>query len=581
VQVRAVFAGVSLFACVLSGCTGDPVLPPPTLVRYDACNALLDRLKTEALAVVDAMGIREPVTIAASPIPVFTDEGGSRGDIGRPAFGPPPPVPVPARVTVNPSAGRTNPSVSVANLGSSPRRAVLTYTRSSDRGNRTKVHVRLPKADGYRVLATQRHAFAIGGQHDRIPASAPSFGNGITTVIAIVDLTSPTPRLTSTVRLEGSPATASLVDDRLRLVLESDGTRLHLDGASTKDDPKKVAAFNRRRVASSNIDRWLPHYAVETSDEVTRTGTIVPCDRALVPEAGAVTGALSVVTLDAVDPQPVAATSILGSRTGINVTSDALFVARSTLPTGAEPSDRPEHGDTSIFVLSLANDGSTLRMTSGHVDGVLLDGWGGRLNQWSIVPSANGLNVVTRRHNGRATRTDVHLLRPGSDRMTTVSAYTHTGDRIAGLKIFERVAALVEWEAGRRGSTRLLDLSDTRRPRLAGALPVPSYWTFIDAPTRTTLLTVTGRGDEKGSRTLVRLYDVADPDRPHLVDEVDTKQVAHGLAIFDPTTSILDVSLRGPDGHYHVDPVRGFSVIADSGRPAVKPTMGFDVYWPL
>jgi hypothetical protein len=546
----------------MGGCSSGERSGPSELVRYESCGELLERLRDEAISAVDEHTIREPVNPPFDPTPPRDPEA-IGGDAGAPYLGPPVPIPSGPRET----AAASNPDVSVTNADSSPKKGLLTYAPAGTPG--TELRVSLPKAGAYRVIASRRHAFAIGRQSDRIPSSAPSFGGGATTVIAIVDLTPTTPLLTSTVHLEGRPIAAALVDGRLRVVLDSPGTRLHLKSARRKDDPKTVRRSNRAKIEASTIDRWLPNYSVTPADGRPKSGRIVGCD-AFVPRLGAVTGALSALTLDPEDPDPRARTALLGSRTGTNVTDDAIYVARAELEDDADPAPRPEGGRTTVHAFALLADSSTHRVSTGSVRGVLLGGWSSGLNRWSISPSRADLRVVTRERSLGSMLTHLYVLRPDGDRLELRGAYSRS-DVFAGVRFFDHAAAIVQFPSGPGGQTPLVDLSDADDPRAGGRLPFPSYETFMDAPTSDTLLVVIPRTEEDGSRTRVQLYDIAEPARPRLIDEVTTKHYRAGPILFDRDASILDVSLRGPDGHYAVDARRGITILEGSGRPAVKP----------
>ena len=107
-------------------------------------------------------------------------------------------------------------------------------------------------------------ASSIVGPADRYPAFAPTR----TTVIR-VDLTDPANPVTEgSIRMEGGYRSARMVDGTVRFVMVSEPTGLSFvqptDGGLTAESAAE--AENRRLLAESDVDDWVPHYQLIDAD---------------------------------------------------------------------------------------------------------------------------------------------------------------------------------------------------------------------------------------------------------------------------------------------------------------------------
>ena len=380
---------------------------------------------------------------------------------------------------------------------------------------------------GDRVLVINNHYGSIR------PLAADSAGGRYTRDIVIIDeiLLDGTPRRGRSLQVEGRYVSSRSIDGTARVVIVSYPNELGFVYPRNPAGEPIAADANRKVVARSTLEDWLPDYRVVSSEgSVTEEGQILACDRVYVPSQFSGFGSLSVLTFDLDESLTLGdgAATFAGGET-IYASHQNLYVATTTwLPTRfLEDEDRVSDIDdryrTSIHKFSLTPGGPAVYEASGAVKGHLL-------NQFSLHEFDGHLFVaVTNGSPWRANRqseslifalaqTDGALVKVGEvgdmGRGERIYSVRYIGDR-AYVVTFRQVDPLY-----------VVDLADPTAPAVLGELKIPGYSAYLH-PVGDGLLVGVGRDADEDGRIVgfkVSLFDVSDPAAPA---EVDTWTLAN------------------------------------------------------
>ena len=380
---------------------------------------------------------------------------------------------------------------------------------------------------GDRVLVINNHYGSIR------PLAADSGGGRYSRDIVIIDeiLLDGTPRRGRSLQVEGRYISSRAIDGTARVVIVSYPNELGFVYPRNPAGEPIAADANRRVVAQSTLEDWLPDYRVVSSEgSVTEEGQILACDRVYVPSQFSGFGSLSVLTFDLDESLTLGdgAATFAGGET-IYASPQNLYVATTTWlpPRFFEDEDRWDDIDeryrTSIHKFSLTPGGPAVYEASGAVRGHLL-------NQFSLHEFDGHLFVaVTNGSPWRAnrqseslifalTQTDGALVKVGEvgdmGRGERIYSVRYIGDR-AYVVTFRQVDPLY-----------VVDLADPTAPAVLGELKIPGYSAYLH-PVGDGLLVGVGRDADEDGRIVgfkVSLFDVSDPAAPA---EVDTWTLAN------------------------------------------------------
>ena len=380
---------------------------------------------------------------------------------------------------------------------------------------------------GDRILVINNHYGSIR------PLAADSGGGRYSRDIVIIDeiLLDGTPRRGRSLQVEGRYISSRAIDGTARVVIVSYPNELGFVYPRNPAGEPIAADANRRVVAQSTLEDWLPDYRVVSSEgSVTEEGQILACDRVYVPSQFSGFGSLSVLTFDLDESLTLGdgAATFAGGET-IYASPQNLYVATTTWlpPRFFEDEDRWDDIDeryrTSIHKFSLTPGGPAVYEASGAVRGHLL-------NQFSLHEFDGHLFVaVTNGSPWRANRqseslifalaqTDGALVKVGEvgdmGRGERIYSVRYIGDR-AYVVTFRQVDPLY-----------VVDLADPTAPAVLGELKIPGYSAYLH-PVGDGLLVGVGRDADEDGRIQgfkVSLFDVSDPAAPA---EVDTWTLAN------------------------------------------------------
>ncbi|MDT4990498.1 MAG: inhibitor of cysteine peptidase, partial [Actinoplanes sp.] len=536
---RRKLLGLALAAAIpLAGCTAAPApkpapapvpAPPLRLVAFDTCAHLLTDLRKATAEAVGPWGLPGSggYGIARSDgIP----PGGARTSIDAQKAAP---VPGPAfSGTNNHEADADEPDI-VKTDG----RRIVTIQDGTLRVIDATTHKRTAEID-LGVRGTQSDLL-LSGDHALVLASGSlgvvdaRIGLAVEPTVVLVDL-SGAPKVVSRFTGEGSLLDARQTGTVARVVLKS-APRINLPQSNWQDEQKRVQA-NRKAVAKSPIEAWLPTWSVTTNGVTTRGS--VGCDRVSRPTAYSGTSMLTVLTFDlaapalgAGDPVTIAADAdtVYGTGSSLYLAGDQRWRL------GVWPGRVVERvaEKTDLYRFDLAGAARPAYAASGTVPGYLV-------NQYALSEYDGHLRVATTTTTPGAALPDATssairvLTQQGSDlQQTGIVDGLGKGERIYSVRFIGPRGYVVTFK--QTDPLYTVDLSDPARPTVTGALKINGYSAHLQPVGDGRLVGIgqdaTAQGMTQG--TQVSLFDVSNPADPRRLAQ-HIVQGGWSAAEFDP-----------------------------------------------
>jgi len=294
------------------------------------------------------------------------------------------------------------------------------------------------------------------------------------------------------------------------------------------------------------------------------------CSDLLVPPGSGQLGTLNVVHFDIDQPERIDAVGVLASGWQIYASTDALYAATPNYGWhhfwgwGPQPV-AADFNSTHIHKFDLRGPGDRPRyVATGSVRGHIL-------NQFSMSEHAGHLRVATTDQawgaQGGETGNHLYVLAERGRRLSTVGAIEDLapGERIYSARMMGDKGYMVTFR--QTDPLFTLDLSNPRRPRVAGELKINGFSSYIHPLDADHLLTIgqdaTDEGRVQGAH--VQVFDVSDPARPRrtahrrLLDDSGWSSSAaqwdHHAFTYDPRTGVLAVPMTA----YSNDPAKNFA----------------------
>lgn len=560
VVVAAVSASVAL---VLAGCTVNGATPPSgpaavlehsgqvRLVAFDSCEQALGELRKAMLPLVGPYGL---------------GGGGGRdlGGVAEDAAAAPPAAGQPQRSaeqnqdTATEHSGTTTHEAGVdePDLVKTDGRRIVTVIdgtlRVVDAASRTlTASLPLPEPGGMdQLLLSGDHALVIRhGGYVAIDLPTPDRGGafdtptGASAQLMLIDLAGQ-PRILGTFGIDGRFVDARMVGQTVRVVAHSQ-PRLGFGHPTSGLDEPQSTERNRKVIAESTIEDWLPRYQVQQGGAV-QSGRV---DCAAVAHASqySATSMLTVLSFDLAadrlgtgDPVTVVADADV-----VYGTADSLYVAgsggrwlmaRSQLPPGTAPApDLQER--TELYKFDISGPGRPRHVASGMVPGTLL-------NQYSMSQYDGHLRVATTLSGAPVPQPAARTDAPGAPSAVPLSESTVyvlaqrgtdlaiTG-KVGGLGRGERIYAVrfagpLGYVVTFRQTDPLytLDLRNPAAPKVTGELKITGYSAYLHPIGEGRLIGVGQEASDQG-RVLgsqVSLFDVSDPATPRRIAQYHLPQ---------------------------------------------------------
>ena len=345
--------------------------------------------------------------------------------------------------------------------------------------------------------------------------------------IVIIDeiLLDGTPRRGGSLQVEGRYVSSRSIDGTARVVIVSFPDELGFVHPRNPAGEPIATDANRKVVARSTLEDWLPDYRVVSSEgSISEEGQILACDRVYVPSQFSGFGSLAVLTFDLGESLTLgdgAATFAAGET--IYASHHNLYVATNTWVPQPFFDDEDwlrnadERYRTSLHKFSLTPRGPAVYEASGSVKGHLL-------NQFSLHEYDGHLFVaVTNGSPWRANRQSESLIFALTQQDDVLAVAGSVGDMGRGERIYsvryigDRAYVVTFRQVD---PLYVVDLADPTAPEVLGELKIPGYSAYLH-PVGDGLLVGIGRDADEDGRIVgfkASLFDVSDPANPAEID---------------------------------------------------------------
>ena len=497
-----------------------PTIAPPggtfgrsRLSFFSDCSGLADYLRTEAGARVTAWGL------GGGPYYYPTD-GPMRemaaADQAAPAASGAPASTVPASSSTNTQEVGVDEGDTVETNGT---------------------HVFVAGQDGVRVIdvAEARVVETIDvpeGTHqlllddDRLLVVTQPWSGAEDTVTSLYDVTDPgTPTLLRRSHLEGRIVATRAIDGTARLVITSSlAARLPFVYPQQFGlDEVRALAENRRIIAESEVEAWLPRWFDEAGDgSFGEMGASLDCATVAAPDDFAGLGISWIASIDMhAGTSPVGVAGVVSNGEIVYASSTNIYLATVSwdwyYPVTGTPASN-QQPPTMIHQFSLGDDGSATYVASGAVPGQLI-------NQFAMSELDGDLRVATTTTdwNGtNASESAVYVLRPQGSELVQVGAVGGLGvtEQIYAVRFLGTQAYVVTFR--QTDPLYVIDLADPTNPVVSGELKIPGYSSYLH-PVGDGLLLGVGQDaglDGRTQGTKLSLFDVSDPANPREISSL-------------------------------------------------------------
>jgi hypothetical protein len=282
-----------------------------------------------------------------------------------------------------------------------------------------------------------------------------------------------------------------------------------------------------------------------------------------VPPGGGQLGTLNVVHFDSDEPQRLDAVGLMASGWQVYASTDALYAAMpdwgwTQLWGWVGPDQGQDFNSTNVHKFDLRGAGGRPRYAaSGRVRGHVL-------NQFSMSEHKGFLRIATTDQawgtNGRVeTGNHLYVLGERGRRLTQVGAIEDLapGERIYAARMNGDRGSMVTFR--QTDPLYTFDLSDPRRPRVAGEIKINGFSSYIHPLGDRHLLTIGQDATDEGrvQGVHVQVFDISDPSRPvrsahrRLTEggwSTSTAQWDHHAFTYDPKTRVLAVPMSSHGG---------------------------------
>ncbi len=516
--------------------SGNEILLTSGLVTVDSCDALLERLKDEAMERVGPYGFGGgfygPVAFDEAEEAMSTDDAASTDTGGAPAT---------TTQAAGESAGldraadgsfsETNnqeQGVDEADLVKTDGRVLVTVT-----GNRLRVidvagaepelvnSIELPEEFyGGELFLNGNTALLMTSGWTAVPFVGPDIASdwypGSPTG-RIIEIDLDRGSIERTLEFEGGYLSAREIDGSIRIVMSAAENRFNFVFPSNPGAEESAERTNRQLIEDSTIEMWIPTYRITEGDQTVEEGPIVDCDRVHLPRDFAGFGSLVVLTADIDDGLNISdALSVFTDGQTVYASEDRLAVATPRWPEydgNGEPIGDEDYR-TAIHTFDISDPATSEYSASGSVRGFLL-------NQYSLSDYEGHLRVATTDGtpwDSSSSESFLTVLGEDGDRLTEVGQVggLGEGEQIFAVRFLGPTAYVVTFR--QTDPLYTLDLSDPGNPRVTGELKIPGVSDYLH-PYGDFLIAVGRDGTEEGlsGGAVVSLFDVSDQENPMMV----------------------------------------------------------------
>ncbi|CAN8062667.1 unnamed protein product [Agarophyton chilense] len=347
----------------------------------------------------------------------------------------------------------------------------------------------------------------------------PSYGDEATVVYQI-NVKGGTPRLVSTLYLEGRYVKSREVDGVVRLVLRfSPLSSVWLYYPSGNVQPWQTEKWNREIIQYSRPGNWLPTYRLQRNGR-EQYGVYATCGGIYYSQdVFAGFNLLTVVTLPIGGfIEPSSSSSIMSDADTIYATKKSMFVTTNEIRFNNVPESSPRWGpnyQTGIHQFALSDAGASY-VASGAVTGSVINQFA--MHEWNdnfFIATTDGATWWTSRD---LSRSKVTAFTSNRDKRQLVKigevGNLGVGERIFSVRYIAETAYVVTFREV--DPLYIIDISNPRAMRVTGELKIPGFSSYLHPVGPGRLLGVGQEATPTGLTTgaKVSLFDVSDKTNP-------------------------------------------------------------------
>lgn len=296
----------------------------------------------------------------------------------------------------------------------------------------------------------------------------------------------------------------------------------------------EAEAYNRRVVADTDIDSWVPSYVFEREGAGLRHGQLVDCERMMRPGTHAGLGTLSVLTIDLAQPLGLGdVVGLFSEGQTVYASPESLYVATRPFLEEEQPaalgSDVEYSYSSYVHKFDIRREDAAHYVASGEVPGYLL-------SQWAMSEHAGDLRVATTDWGwGDGSESYVSVLRERGERLELVGQVggLGKGEQIFAVRFIADVGYVVTFR--QTDPLYTIDLANPEAPAMVGELKINGYSAYLHPVGEGLLLGVGQDGTDDGQLlgTQVSLFDVSDPANPTVLSQSSLGQWGSSEVEFD------------------------------------------------
>lgn len=348
--------------------------------------------------------------------------------------------------------------------------------------------------------------------------------DGPQTTVQTVDLSDPkSPEVVGESRYDASLLSARQYGETVRLVLATDLPQLDFVQPQGKFTQREALKENRKVLAESTIDEWLPAVRDTADGAAGDAAQLVDCSDMSRPEDFTGGGSVSVVGYDPSTPTDRSTTGVATSSQTVYSSTDRLYLATSAsfgwrggccdvlVDRVAPPGwggGSPDDGTTQLHAFAL--DGATAAYVgSGEVEGTVRD-------RWSMDAVDGTLRVAAGPSSETGNSNSIVTLKEEDGELVPLGRVDKLGvnEQIMSVRWFDDLAILVTFR--QVDPLYAIDLSDPAHPKEVGSLKIPGYSDYLHPIGKDRILGLGVDADNRGMTRggQVAVFDLADLRKP-------------------------------------------------------------------
>ncbi|MCP5033268.1 MAG: hypothetical protein GY939_15830, partial [Actinomycetia bacterium] len=310
---------------------------------------------------------------------------------------------------------------------------------------------------------------------------------------------------------EGGYLSAREIDGTIRIVLTASANRFAFVYPSNENATEAATEANKAVIESSTIEHWLPTFRITEGGDTVTEGPMVDCNRVHLPGEFAGFGSLIMLTADLDQGLEITdALSIFTDAQTMYASTDRVAVATPRWPI-YDDDGQPDTEDysTAIHTFDITDADRASYVASGSVPGHLL-------NQFSLSEYDGYLRVATTAGNpweGGANQSEsfVTVLAEEGRALEAVGQVggLGRGEQIFAVRFLGNKGYVVTFE--QIDPLYTIDLSDPTKPKVLGELKIPGFSSYLHPVGDDHLIGVGTDGNEEGftSGAVISLFDVS------------------------------------------------------------------------